>query len=308
MTNWQILISDPIAPEGVELLASHARILDGSPDQHPGEFDALIVRSATRVTGELLQACTPRLKVIGRAGVGLDNIDLAAARSLGVRVVNAPQSTSTAVAEHAVALMLSLSRQIPNATAQMRAGKWPKKELVGSELCGSTLGIIGLGRIGIEVARRATAFGMTVLSYDPYLSEEQQARCGAEGCTLTALLERSDFITLHLPLTAETENIIDRSALEKVKPGARIINTARGGLIDEAALLKALRDRSIAGAGLDVFAEEPTNNQELIDHPGVISTPHIAGQTVEAQRRVAIDIAEEVLAALRGKSLRWAIP
>jgi D-3-phosphoglycerate dehydrogenase len=308
MTSWQILISDPIAPEGVELLASRARILEGSPDQHLGAFDALIVRSATRVTGELLEACTPRLKVIGRAGVGVDNIDLAAARSLGVRVVNAPEATSTAVAEHAVALMLSLSRQIPNATAQMRVGKWPKKKLVGSELYGSTLGIIGLGKIGIEVARRASAFGMTVLSYDPYLSEEQQARCGAEGCTLVALLERSDFITLHLPLTAETENIIDRSALEKLKPGARIINTARGGLIDEAALLKVLRDGSIAGAGLDVFAEEPTNNQELINHPKVISTPHIAGQTVEAQRRVAVDIAEEVLAALGGKSLRWAIP
>ena len=170
MTSWQILISDPIAPEGVELLASRARILEGSPEQHQGEFDALIVRSATKVTGELLQACTPRLKVIGRAGVGVDNIDLAGAQRLGVRVVNAPEATSTAVAEHAIALMFSLSRQIPNATAQMRAGKWPKKEFVGSELCDSTLGIIGLGRIGIEVARRAAAFEMTVLSFDHFVS------------------------------------------------------------------------------------------------------------------------------------------
>lgn len=307
MTSWQILISDPIAPEGVELLASRARVLEGSPGQQPGEFDALIVRSATKVSGELLQACTPRLKVVGRAGVGVDNVDLAAARDLGVRVVNAPEATSTAVAEHTVALMLSLSRHIPTATAQMRAGIWPKKELIGRELSGSTLGIIGLGRIGAEVAQRAAAFEMAVLSYDPYLSEEQQARCGAQGCTLTELLERSDFITLHIPLTAETENIIDRAALENIKPGARIINTARGGLIDEAALLEALQDGRVAGAGLDVFDEEPPDNPDLINHPNVISTPHIAGQTVEAQRRVAVDIAEEVLAALEGKPLRWAV-
>ncbi len=307
MTEWQILISDPIAPQGVDLLAQHARVLQGSPDAHLGNIDALIVRSATRVGRERLQAGTPRLKVIGRAGVGVDNIDIESARELGVRVVNAPHATSTAVAEHTFALMLSLCRHIPEATRRMRAGEWPKKELIGSELSGKTLGIIGLGRIGTEVAQRATAFGMRVLSYDPYLDQEQQARCGAQGCALDALLEQSDFITLHLPLTEETAGLLDRSAIKQLKPSARIISTARGGLIDEDALLDSLRSGQLAGAALDVFANEPPGDNGLIDHPAVITTPHIAGQTVEAQRRVAVDIAEEVLAALGGKPLRWAI-
>lgn len=308
MTDWQILISDPLAPQGVELLARHARVVQGSPDDHLGNIDALIVRSATRVDRDLLHAGIPRLKVVGRAGVGVDNIDLESAREFGVCVVNAPNATSTAVAEHTFALMLSLCRHIPEATSRMRAGEWPKKELVGSELSGKTLGIIGLGRIGTEVARRAAAFEMHVLSYDPYISDDQEQRCGAQGCALDALLERSDYITLHLPLTEDTAGLLDRSALRHLKPEARIISTARGGLIDEEALLDALHSGRLAGAALDVFADEPPRNIALINHPGVVTTPHIAGQTIEAQRRVAVDIAEEVLAALEGKPLRWALP
>jgi D-3-phosphoglycerate dehydrogenase len=307
MNKWQILVSDPIAPQGMEQLAAHAYVLQGPPDEHLGEYDALIVRSATSVTAGLLQAAAPRLKVIGRAGVGVDNIDLEAARELGMRVVNAPHATSTAVAEHTLALLLSLARHIPEATLRMRAGEWPKKELVGRELIGKTLGIIGLGRIGTEVAQRVAAFKMRVISYDPFLNEEDQASRGAQAFAMDALLEQADFITLHLPLTEETDGLIDRPALQAMKAGACIISTARGGLIDEEALLEALQSGRLAGAALDVFATEPPKNSELINHPGVITTPHIAGQTVEAQRRVAVDIVEEVLAALEGKPLRWAI-
>ncbi|MGD8865090.1 MAG: hydroxyacid dehydrogenase [Anaerolineales bacterium] len=306
MKEWQILISDPIAPQGVEKLARHARVLEGSPEKYLGQVDALIVRSATVVNRSLLQAGAPRLQVVGRAGVGVDNIDLMSARDLGIRVVNAPQASTTAVAEHTFALMLALCRHIPEATARMRAGEWPKKELVGHELAGKTLGIIGLGRIGTEVARRAAVFEMRILAYDPYI-DDQQERCGAQGCALDALLEQSDFVTLHLPLTEETNALIDRSAMKNFKPGSRIISTARGGLIDEDALLEALCNHQIAGAALDVFNDEPPKNSALIKHPNVVTTPHIAGQTVEAQQRVAIDIAEEVLAALEGKPLRWEI-
>jgi D-3-phosphoglycerate dehydrogenase len=307
MNKWQILVSDPIAPVGLEQLAAHAHVIQDPPDKHLGEFDALIVRSGTRVTAELLQASAPRLKVIGRAGVGVDNIDLESARELGVRVVNAPQATSTAVAEHTLALMLSLARHIPEATMRMRAGEWPKKELAGGELMGKTLGIIGLGRIGTEVARRASAFEMRVISYDPFLDEEDQARRGAQAFALDALLAQADYVTLHLPLTEDTSSLIDRTALQAMKPEARIISTARGGLIDEEALLETLQSGQLAGAALDVFTTEPPRDTELINHPNVITTPHIAGQTVEAQRRVALDIAKEVLAALEGKPLRWAI-
>lgn len=307
MTEWQILISDRIASQGVEILSKHARILEGPPDEHLGEFDALIVRSSTRVDRDCIQASVPRLKVIGRAGVGVDNIDLASAYEFGVRVVNAPHASTIAVAEHALALMLALVRHIPEATARMRAGEWPKKEMMGNELYGKTLGIIGLGSIGSEVARRAAAFQMRVMSFDPYIDTEEQKRYGAQPSTLDALLAQSDFVTLHLPLTDETTGYLDHAALQKMKPEARVISTARGGLIDEDALLEALRNKQVAGAALDVFADEPPRNDPLINHPAVITTPHIAAQTVEAQGRVAVDIAEEVLAALQGKPLRWAI-
>lgn len=307
MTEWQILISDPIASQGFEILRKYARVLEGSPDDYAGEIDALIVRSSTRVDRDRIKAATPRLKVIGRAGVGVDNIDLESAHEFGVRVVNAPHASTIAVAEHTLALMLALVRHIPEANARMRAGQWPKKEMMGNELYGKTLGVIGLGRIGSEVARRAAAFQMRVISFDPYIDAEQQERQGAQASPLDALLAQADFVTLHLPLTDETSGFLDQAALKKMKPEARVICTARGGLIDENELLKALRNKQIAGAALDVFADEPPRNDELINHPDIITTPHIAAQTVEAQHRVAVDIAEEVLAALQGKPLRWAI-
>lgn len=307
MTQWQILISDPIATEGKERLSADARVLDGPPGEHLGQIDALIVRSATRVTGEILQGAAPRLKVVGRAGVGVDNIDLEAARDLDVLVVNAPEATSIAVAEHTLAMMLSLCRHIPEATARMRAGEWPKKELVGHELYHKTLGVIGLGRIGSEVAQRASAFQMQVIAFDPYLEQEQHLQRGAQPSTLEDLLQRADFVSLHLPLTDTTAGLIGRAELARMKPEARIISIARGGVLDEDALLEALQKGRLAGAALDVFAEEPPKNHDLISHPHVITTPHLAGQTVEAQRRLAVDIAEEVLAALEGRPLRWAI-
>jgi D-3-phosphoglycerate dehydrogenase len=307
MNDWQILVCDPIASQGVRLLMERARVLEGSPDNHLGHIDALIVRSSTRIGRDRIAASAPRLRVIGRAGVGVDNIDLESAHEFGVRVVNAPNASTIAVAEHTFALMLALCRYIPEATARMRAGQWPKKELHGTELYDKTLGIIGLGRIGTEVAHRAAVFNMRVLAYDPYIEVEQQERCEAQSCTLNALLEQSDFVSLHVPLTEETYALIDRSAMQHLKPGSRIISTARGGLIDEDALLEALRNNQIAGAALDVFKDEPPKNSALINHPNVITTPHIAAQTVEAQERVAVDIAEEVLSALEGRPLRWEI-
>lgn len=307
MTEWQILISDPIAEEGIALLAAHAKVLEGPPDKHLGQIDGLIVRSGTRVTRERLHAGSPRLKVIGRAGVGVDNIDLESARELSVRVVNAPDATSIAVAEHTLAMMLSLCRHIPEAVVRMRAGGWPKIDLIGSELHNKVLGIIGLGRIGSEVARRASAFGMQVISFDPYLSEEEQSLRGGETSSLAALLKTADYVSLHLPLTDETAGLLDRTALSEMKPGSTIISMARGGVLDEIALLEALQQGHIAGAALDVFSEEPPRNHELVNHPKVITTPHIAGQTEEAQRRVAEDIAGEVLAALEGKPLQWVV-
>jgi D-3-phosphoglycerate dehydrogenase len=307
MNDWQILICDPIASQGVKLLTERAMVLEGSPDEHLGYIDALIVRSSTHVGRDRIATGAPRLRVIGRAGVGVDNIDLESAHEFGICVVNAPDASTIAVAEHTLALMLALCRHVPEATARMRAGQWPKKELHGTELYDKTLGIIGLGRIGTEVARRAAVFDMRVLAYDPYVEVDQQERCRAQGCTLNALLEQSDFVTLHLPLTKETYGLIDRSATQHLKPTARIISTARGGLIDEDALLEALRNNQIAGAALDVFKDEPPKNSALINHPNVITTPHIAAQTVEAQERVAVDIAEEVLSALEGRPLRWEI-
>jgi D-3-phosphoglycerate dehydrogenase len=268
--------------------------------------EALIVRSRTRVTGDVLAAAA-RLKVVGRAGVGVDNIDLEAAAKRGVAVVNSPQATTLAVAEHALGLMLALARMIPRADAAMKAGEWIKKELEGIELSGKTLGIVGVGNIGAAVARRAAALGMAVIGYDPLLPAEAIQQRGAEPVTLEELYTRADFISLHLPLTAETRGMLSGPVFEKMKPGVRLVCTARGGLIDEGALLNALETGRVAGAGLDVFSQEPPGVTRLVVHPRVIATPHIAAQTAEAQQRAAVDIAHEVLAALRGEPLRWRV-
>jgi len=307
MSNWRILVTDGLAPQGLASLKQQAAVIEAASLDELPRVDAVIVRGRTQLTGEHLRRAQPRLRVVGRAGVGIDNIDVQAARQTGVIVVNAPSATTDAVAEHTLALMLALARHLPQADASLRRGEWRKDELLGSELGGKTLGLIGLGRIGAAVARRAGALGMAVVAHDPWVPELEIAERGARPLGLEALLAEADYVSLHLPLTPETRGLIDARVLAALRPGARLVCTARGGLIDETALLAALDSGRLAGAALDVFAEEPPRPGPLLEHPAVIVTPHIAAQTVEAQTRAALDIAAEVLAALRGERLRWQI-
>lgn len=312
MADWNILIADGLDEEGQSILRAQAVLDDRSGIsaadllQAINGYDALVVRSRTKVTADVLSAA-PRLKVVGRAGVGVDNIDLGAARQQCVAVVNAPLATTQAVAEQALGLMLSLARLIPQADAAMKAGRWIKKELMGSEINGKTLGIIGMGNIGAAVAQRAAALGMSVLGYDPLLPAEVIQARGARPVALPELYAGSDFISLHVPLTQETRGMIGVETIPQMKQGVRLICTARGGLIDENALLEALESGWVAGAALDVFSEEPPGLTPLITHPRLIATPHVSAQTIEAQKRAAVDIAQEVLAALGGKPLRWRV-
>jgi D-3-phosphoglycerate dehydrogenase len=270
------------------------------------DYDALIVRGRTKVTVSVTDAAS-RLKVIGRAGVGVDNIDLEAAKKHNITVVNAPTSTSLAVAELSFGLLLAVAREIPRADASMKQGQWLKKELEGVELNGKTLGLIGFGRIGAEVGRRASAFGMNVIAYDPLISEEEIEQRGAEPVSIQDLYAWSDFISLHLPLNVQTRDMIGPLAFSQMKEGVRIVCAARGGIIDESALLEALNSGRVAGAALDVFAKEPPGLTETVSHPRVIASPHIGAQTAEAQFRASEDIANEVLSALRGEPLRWKV-
>ena len=300
-------MTDGLDEQGLSLLREAAQVME-SPSLEPlTESDALIVRSRTKVTAQVIQSAGPRLKVVGRAGVGVDNVDLEAAKARGLTVINAPEAASVAVAELTLGLMLALARQIPFADASMRRAEWRKAELHGSELANKTLGIIGVGRIGAAVAIRAAAFGMRVIGYDPLLAPEELQRRGTEPTTFETLLAESDYICLHLPLNNETRGLIGREALSRMKSGARLISAARGGIVDEAALLEALDSGRLAGAALDVFAEEPPGDSPLNRHPKVVLTPHIGAQTEEAQSKAARDIAMEVLAALRGEPLRWRI-
>ena len=262
----------------------------------PG-FQALVVRSNVRVTEKALTA-GGELRVVGRAGIGVDNIDLAAATRLGIAVVNAPGGNVVTTAEHAVALLLSLARKIPQATASMKALHWEKKRFLGREVRGKALGIIGIGRVGSVVAELAMGLKMRVLAFDPYLSEERAARLGAEKVHLDRLLSEADFITVHTPLTADTRGIIGRTALQKVKPGVLIVNCARGGIVDEEALLEALEQGRVAGAALDVFETEPPPPSPLHQREDVILTPHLGASTAEAQAGVAVEVAENVIAFL----------
>jgi D-3-phosphoglycerate dehydrogenase len=311
MPNYRILLTDGLDASAQAVLRScdvddRSGISADDLARIIADYDALIVRGRTKVTASLLDAAT-RLKVVGRAGVGVDNIDLAAAKAHGVTVVNAPVSTTLAVAELTFGLLLALARELPRADAGMKQGAWLKKELEGVELSGKTLGILGMGRIGAEVARRARAFGMEVLGYDPLLTPEEIRGRVADPVDRDELLARADFISLHLPLTPETRNLLDADQFAKMKDGARIVCAARGGIIDESALLAALESGKIAGAALDVFASEPPGATDLVKHPRVIATPHIGAQTVEAQSRAAEDIAREILHALRGEKLRWKV-
>lgn len=296
-----VLVSDSIAPQGVELLQKTPGFgVTVKTGMSPGELaeeiarhDALIVRSATRVTAEVLARAT-RLKVIGRAGTGVDNIDLDAATRAGTVVVNTPGGNSVAAAEHTLSLLLALARNIPQANADLRSGLWERKRYMGVEVTGKTLGIVGLGRIGREVARRARGMRMEILGFDPYVSQEAATTMGIEATTLEELLARSDFVTLHVPVTDETRHIVGARALASMKPGARLINCARGGLVDEQALYEALESGRLAGAALDVFEHEPPGDTRLLHHPRVVATPHLGASTVEAQQRVGTEIAEKI--------------
>jgi D-3-phosphoglycerate dehydrogenase len=312
MSAWKILISDGLHENGQMLLRSSAQVddLNGLKADDlltsVGKYDALIVRSRTKVSAAVLEAGA-RLQVVGRAGVGVDNIDLAAAAMRKVIVVNSPVSTSIAVAELAVGLMFALARSLPYADATMKTGQWLKKKLEGIELYGKTLGIVGVGNIGSALAQRAVALGMTVLGNDPILDSATISKRGAEPTDFQDLLQLADFVSIHIPLTPETRGLLNSQTLGMMKRGAYLICTARGGIIDETALLGALESGQVAGAALDVFASEPPGLTALVAHPKVIASPHIAAQTAEAQARAAQDIAQEVLAALRGEPLRWKV-
>ncbi|MEO0067717.1 MAG: hydroxyacid dehydrogenase [candidate division WOR-3 bacterium] len=298
----KVIITDPIAPEGVKILRDAGFTVDEKPGIAPDEllkvipeYDAIIVRSATKVTAEVIEA-GKNLKVIGRAGVGLDNVDKKAADAKGIKVVNTPEATSISVAELALGMMFACARSIPQATASLRAGKWEKKAFKGMELFGKTLGIIGAGRIGTELAKRALGLGMKVLVFRRSNSKPEYG----ELCSFDELLAKSDIISLHIPKTPETYHLLNREAFAKMKKGVIIINCARGGVVDEAALFEALQSGQVAAAALDVFEEEPLKDFRLFSLPQVIGSPHIGAQTKEGQARAGIGIAEKVRDALKG--------
>lgn len=268
-----------------------------------GDFDGLIVRSATKVTPRVIEHAH-KLKVVGRAGVGVDNIDLAAATAKGILVVNAPGGNTIAAAEHTMAMMMSLSRNIPQATATLRSGKWDKKAFMGVELRDKVLGVIGLGRIGSAVAKRAQGMEMKVVAYDPYITEEKAELLGIKLLPLEEVFPQADFITVHLPLTKETKHILGEKAFSLMKDGVRIMNCARGGVVDEEALYNAMKAGKVAGAALDVFEKEPNTDSPLYEFNNFIATPHLGASTREAQLCVAVDVAQEIVAALKGEFVK----
>lgn len=303
----RVLITDPLDDEAVALLREKAEVVCLAGGDHAAllaqapEADAIVVRSGARITREVIEAA-PRLRVIGRAGVGVDNIDLDAATERGVWVVNAPDSNSVAVAEHVFALMLALSRRLLDASTSTACGEWRRSAFRGEELNGKTLGILGLGRIGSRVAERARAFGMSVLAHDPFVAPAQAQALGARLVPMSELLRQSDYVTLHVPAGEGTTHLICAGQLALCKPGAYLINCSRGSVIDEAALVAALDSGRLGGAGLDVFEREPPAGSPLLGHPGVVATPHIGGMTQEAQRGVAIAMVEQVLDVLDGRA------
>ncbi len=308
----QVLVADPIAEMGLEILRNYTHV-DVKFKLKPEEletmidnYDALIVRSQTQVTAKIINS-GGKLKVIGRAGVGVDNIDIDAATRKGIVVVNAPAGNTVSAAEHTFALMLALARNIPQANSQLKSGKWQKGKLVGTELRNKTLGIIGLGNVGSEVAKRAQAFEMQVIAYDPFVSMDYAGTHKVNLVSLDKLLEEADFITLHVPLTPATANLIGAEELAKIKPTAQIINCARGGLVDEEALVTAIEAGKIAGAAFDVFSTEPVTDSPLLKSDKVIITPHLGASTIEAQANVSKDIAEQVLAVLQGRFSKYAV-
>ncbi|MGH9826059.1 MAG: phosphoglycerate dehydrogenase [Blastocatellia bacterium] len=311
----RILVCDGLEKSGVDRLRSTSGLtVDERPDISPdelarviGDYDALIVRSKSQVTAGILEA-GGRLKVVARAGTGVDNVDVSAATRRGVIVMNAAEGNTVTTAEHAVAMLMALARQIPQATASMKAGKWEKKRFLGHELMGKTLGVVGVGKIGRAVAQRAAGLGMSVIGFDPYFTGEAASKLGIEMAPLDDVFSRADFITVHTPLTEETRGIIGRAAFEKMKPGVRVINCARGGLVDEAALVEAMKSGKVAGAALDVFEQEPPpKDSPLLALDEVIVTPHLGASTEEAQISVANIVADQLIDYFKHGSVRGAV-
>ena len=308
----RILVSDPITDDGVTVLRrfGDVDVRTGLGREELlsliGDYQALVVRSETKVTAEVIDAGRV-LQVIGRAGVGVDNIDIQAATRRGIVVVNVPTGNTVSTAEHTIALMLALARRIPQAASALKAGQWQRQQYVGVEVRGKTLGIVGLGKVGSEVARRAAGLEMRVLAVDPFVSADHVRALGIELVSLAQLLEDSDFVCVHTPLTPTTSGLIGKKELALVKRGVYIMNTARGGIIDDDALLAALEDGRVTGAAIDVFRQEPPQDRRLVEHPLVIATPHLGASTAEAQTNVAVGVAEQIEAVLAGQQARYAV-
>ena len=308
----KILVADKIAQAGIDMLSEYAQV-DVKTKQRPeqlisiiGDYEAIIVRSQTKVTADII-AAGKKLQVIGRAGVGVDNIDLEAATNYGIIVVNAPTGNTISAAEHSIALMLALSRNIPQANTSLKSCEWRRSDFMGTEVKGKTLGIVGLGNVGAEVARRAHGLEMKLIGNDPFVSTERAANLQVGLVPLEQLFSEADFITLHIPLTESTRNLIGVGVLASVKPTARIINTARGGLIDEKALVKAIEENRLAGAAIDVFPSEPCTESILFGYDNIIVTPHLGASTTEAQTLAATEVAKQVTDVLNGQPARYSV-
>jgi D-3-phosphoglycerate dehydrogenase len=310
--SFKILVSDPLADEGLEILKQEFKVdvKTELPEEELikiiGGYDALLVRSGTEVTEKVIEAAT-KLRFIGRAGAGVDNIDMAAATRKGIIVANAPEGNTLAATEHTMAMMLSLARNIPQANASLKKKEWKRSRFMGVELNEKTLGIVGLGRIGREVAKRANALGMHCVGYDPFIGQDRASQMGVEAVSLDDLFKVSDFITVHTPLIKETHHIVNKKSIATMKDGVRIINCARGGIIDEKALFEAVNSGKVAGAALDVFEEEPPLNSPLLGLEQVITTPHLGASTVEAQTNVAVSIAKQCISVLKGGTARYTV-
>lgn len=308
----KILIADPIAQDGIDILSQCAEV-DVKTKLKPeeiiaiaGDYEAIIVRSQTRITADIIQA-GKKLQVIGRAGVGVDNIDIDEATKHGIIVVNAPTGNTISAAEHSIALMLALARHIPAANASLKSCEWRRSDFMGTEVRGKTLGVVGLGNVGSYVARCARGLEMNIIAYDPFISAERAQNLQIKLVPLERLMKEADFISLHIPLTDSTKGLINAKVLANVKPGVRIINTARGGLIDDEALLKAIDDGKVAGAAIDVFAEEPCTESILFENDKIIVTPHLGASTSEAQTLAATEVAKQIVDVFKGQPARYAV-
>ena len=309
----KVLVSDNISPKGVEILKKAGLTVDVKTGMKPeelkaciGEYSGLVIRSATRVTAEIIEAAT-NLKVIGRAGSGLDNVDKIAASKKGIVVMNTPGGNTVTTAEHTIAMLFALARLVPQATASMKAGKWEKKKFMGVELFNKTLGIIGLGAIGSQVAKKAQGLEMNVIAYDPFLSEDKAQAMGIKKGSLDDIFTEADFITIHSPMTPETKGLINASTIAKMKHGVRIINCARGGIVNEQDLYEAMKSGKVAGAALDVFEKEPPEDNPLLTLDNLICTPHLGASTEEAQENVALAVAEQIADYLVHGTIRHAV-